>query len=229
MSSAVLDVLLFVVLPYTAATVFFIGTIRRYLVQPFSYSSLSSQFLENRKHFWGLVPFHYGLIVILFGHLIGFLIPRSVIWWNHVPARLYILEISALIFGLLTLVGLIQIIYRRLSTGRILVVTSTMDWILLGILLAQVGLGIYTAIAYAWGSTWFATLATPYLWSLCTFTPDVSFIAPLPWPIKAHIVGAYVIFAIFPFTRLVHLLVYPLPYVWRKPQVVRWYSRPEVN
>jgi len=229
MTGTVLDVLLFIVLPYMAAAIFFIGTIRRYRTQPFSYSSLSSQFLENQHHFWGLVPFHYGLIVILTGHLIGFLIPRSVIWWNRVPARLYVLEVSALIFGLLTLIGLVQIIYRRLAAGRVAVVTSTMDWVLYLLLLVQVALGLYTAIAYPWGSTWFATLAAPYLWSLFYFSPDVSTIAPLPWMVKAHIVGAYALLAVFPFTRLVHLLVYPLPYVWRKPQVVRWYSRPEAN
>ncbi|MCC6422287.1 MAG: respiratory nitrate reductase subunit gamma [Phycisphaerales bacterium] len=227
MSGSILDIFLFVVLPYAATAIFFIGTIRRYRTQPFSYSSLSSQFLENKKHFWGLVPFHYGLIVILTGHLIGFLIPRTVLWWNRVPARLYILEISALIFGLLTLIGLIQIIYRRFSSQRVLVVTSVMDWVLYVLLLIQIVLGLYTAVAYPWGSTWFAALAAPYLWSLCKFSPDVSFVAPLPWMFKAHIVGAYALIAIFPFTRLVHLLVYPLPYVWRKPQVVRWYSRPE--
>lgn len=226
MSGNNLEVFLFVVLPYVAMCLFFVGTIQRYRAQPFSYSSLSSQFLENEHHFWSLIPFHVGLIVILTGHLIGFLIPRGAIWWNRVPARLYVLEISALAFGLLTLIGLTQIIYRRLADSRIHVVTSRMDWILNLLLLAQVGLGIYTAIGYPWGSTWFAALAAPYLRSLCTFTPDTTYLVNLPWPVKAHIVGAWLIVAVVPFTRLVHVLVYPLPYLWRKPQVVRWYRRP---
>ncbi len=42
----------------------------------------------------------------------------------------------------------------------------------------------------------------------------------------AHLVGspAITIVLLFPFTRLVHMLVAPLPYLWRKPEVVRWYG-----
>jgi nitrate reductase gamma subunit len=42
--------------------------------------------------------------------------------------------------------------------------------------------------------------------------------------VKLHIVCAYVMIAFFPFTRLVHALVVPNPYLWRKTQVVRWYG-----
>jgi nitrate reductase gamma subunit len=38
-------------------------------------------------------------------------------------------------------------------------------------------------------------------------------------------VGAFVIFAVFPFTRLVHLLVLPIAYMWRLPQQVIWNRR----
>jgi nitrate reductase gamma subunit len=50
----------------------------------------------------------------------------------------------------------------------------------------------------------------------------------MPWLVKTHILTAFAILAYAPFTRLVHVLVAPLPYLWRKPQVVRWYRRPEV-
>jgi nitrate reductase gamma subunit len=46
----------------------------------------------------------------------------------------------------------------------------------------------------------------------------------MPWLVKFHIIGAYVVLAAFPFTRLVHILVVPNQYLWRKPQVVRWYG-----
>src|SRR3970282_945590 len=101
-----LDQFLFVVLPYMVMFIFFVGTIMRYRKAQYTYSSLSSQFLENQQHFWGLVPFHYGIITVLTGHVVAFLIPRPVLLWNSRPLRLYILEITALIFGLLTLVGL---------------------------------------------------------------------------------------------------------------------------
>jgi nitrate reductase gamma subunit len=65
----------------------------------------------------------------------------------------------------------------------------------------------------------------PYLWSLVTLSPNIAPITAMPWMVKLHIIGAYVIIAFFPFTRLVHALVVPNPYLWRKPQVVRWYAR----
>jgi nitrate reductase gamma subunit len=219
-----LDQVLFIVLPYLAFTLFLLVSIRRYVRESFTFSSLSSQFLENKHHFWGLVPFHYGIIVILTGHVIGFAVPAEVLWWNSVPLRLYILELSAFIFGILTLVGVISIIIRRFTVVKMKMVTSIADWILFGIFILQIVTGLSTAIFHSWGSSWFAAVATPYLWSLLTLNPDISFITAMPWMVKTHIIGAYVMIAFFPFTRLVHALVVPNPYLWRKPQVVRWYG-----
>ena len=220
-----LDQVLFIVLPYLSLALFLLVSIRRYIRETFTFSSLSSQFLENQHHFWGLVPFHYGIIVVLTGHVIGFIIPREVLTWNSVPLRLYILEISVFIFALLTLVGLISVVVRRFTVPKMKMVTSYADWILFGIFVVQILTGLYTAIFHSWGSSWFAATAVPYLWSLLSLSPDISYITAMPWMVKLHIIGAYVMIAFFPFTRLVHALVVPNPYLWRKPQVVRWYGK----
>ena len=62
-----------------ALLTFLLGSIIRYKVRPFSVSSLSSQFLENRMLYWGSHAFHIGIVVLFFGHLIGFLFPSGVI------------------------------------------------------------------------------------------------------------------------------------------------------
>lgn len=211
-------------LPYAALALFLIVSIQRYRRDPFSYSSLSSQFLENRQHFWGLVPFHYGLLVVLSGHLLAFAIPRAILLWNGHPLRLYVLEVSALICGLLTLVGLVSGVARRLRSTKVRGVTSRADWLLFAILLFQVATGILIAIFFGWGSSWFAAALSPYLWSLLKLEPNLVFVTNLPWLIKLHIVSAYLLVAISPFTRLAHALVAPLPYLWRRPQVVRWHG-----
>ena len=95
MSTQALNQMLFVALPYVCLFTFFLMTIHRYRAQSFSYSSLSSQFLENKQHFWYVVPFHYGILAVTVGHLIAFLIPRSILAWNAHPLRLYVLEVSA--------------------------------------------------------------------------------------------------------------------------------------
>ncbi len=220
-----LDPVFFIALPYVALFTFFLVTILRYRTQTFTYSSLSSQLLENKSHFWTMVPFHYGILFVLLGHIVAFLVPRSILAWNGNPIRLYILEITALAAGLLTIVGMIGIIARRISNSKIRVVTSRVDTVLYALLLLQLVSGVAVAIFHPWGSSWFATSMTPYLWSLVKFQPEIAYVVGLPWLVKLHIINAFALILIFPFTRLVHVLVVPNPYLWRKTQVVRWYGR----
>lgn len=224
-SSDYLNVVWFAVLPYVAIFSFFLVSIERYRKRSFTYSSLSSQFLENQEHFWALVPFHYGILVVLGGHILAFLLPAQILWWNSRPLRLYLTEITGLVFALLALIGLAAAIVRRVARSDLRRVTSVGDWVLLALLLVQIGSGIGVALTYPWGSSWFAAVAAPYLWSLVKLSPEVNYVAALPVMVKLHIVTAYLLIGFFPFTRLVHVLVAPVPYLWRKPQLVRWYGR----
>ena len=220
-----LDQVLFIVFPYVTVILFLLVSIRRYWREPFAFSSLSSQFLENQHHFWGLVPFHFGIITVLLGHVVAFLFPREILAWNSQPLRLYILEGSAFIAAVLTMIGLVAIIVRRLTDPKVKKITSWSDWIVLASFVVQILSGLYVAVFHSWGSSWFASLAAPYLWSLVTLNPDITYVTAMPWMVKLHIVSAWLMIAFAPFTRLVHVLVVPNPYLWRKPQVVRWYAR----
>src|SRR5512138_1098179 len=130
-----LDNLFFIILPYAAFTLAVVVTVQRYVKRGFTYSSLSSQFLEPDELFYGSVPWHIGILVVLTGHLIGFAIPRQVLWFNAVPARLYVLETTGLLFGLLAFVGIVSLIVRRIASPRIRAVTSAMDVVVLLVLL----------------------------------------------------------------------------------------------
>ena len=145
-----IDTVLLVVFPYVAVVVFSLGVWARYRQTGFKVSSLSSQFLEGRRLFWGSVPFHFGLMVLFFGHAAAFLMPRATLAWNAVPTRLIVLEVTAFIFGLSVLVGLSQLILRRLSDVRVRMVTSRMDFAIEFVLLAQVVLGCWIALGYRW-------------------------------------------------------------------------------
>lgn len=220
-----LDKFLFVGFPYIAFSLALVVGILRFAWRPFSYSSLSSQFLENRQLFWGSGLWHWGILWVLTGHFLAFLMPRQVLAWNAQPLRLYLLEASGLIMALLALVGVVALMVRRASSPKIKVVTTPMDWVLLVLLLLQVATGIDTALRYRWGSSWYASNAVPYLWSLLTLNPRPEFIQPLPWLPKIHILGGLTVILLTPFSRLVHFLVVPIFYYWRKPQVVIWNRR----
>jgi nitrate reductase gamma subunit len=223
--SAPADVLLFAVLPYVAVALFAVGCAERWLRHPATMTSRSSQFLENRLHFWAMVPFHYGLLAVLAGHVVAFAAPRAVLGWNASPARLYALEAAGLACGLLAVGGLVLAIVRRASVDAVRNLTTAGDWIVLAVLFGQLASGVTVAVAYPWGSSWFAAVAAPYLWSVLKLRPDVSAIGALPIAVKAHVVGAWVLIAVCPFSRLVHVITTPVPYLWRRPQLVRWYGR----
>lgn len=188
----------------------------------FKVSALSSQFLEGRQLFFGSQPFHWGLIFLFFGHLIAFLFPQSVIAWNSVPVRLLILEISAFAFGILTVIGLVLLIIRRISNKRLHQVTTLMDIVVFLILTIQIVSGLWIAFFFKWGSSWFASVLTPYLYSIFSFNPNIAAVSQLPLMIRVHLVSFFIMLALIPFTRFIHFLVFPLSYFWRSYQYVIW-------
>lgn len=217
-----LNLFLFVVFPYVAIFVMLVVSIHRYFNNSYKFSSLSSEFLESDQLFWGSVPWHYGIIVVLTGHLLGFLFPREMLAFGSVPIRLLIIEVFSLIFGLMALFGLVMLIRRRFENKRIWSVTNKMDIFILVLLLAQVVSGLGTAVSYRWGFNWYATSMVPYLRSLVTFHPDMQYVAAMPAMVKFHVGNAFLIIAVLPFTRLLHFLVLPVHYIWRSWQVVIW-------
>jgi len=219
------DLVLFVAFPYLAVVLAVMVGIYRYYNDRFSYSSQSSQFLENRLEFWGSVPWHYGIIFILSAHLLAPIFPGLWAAMIAVPIRLYVLEVIGYALAVITVLGLGLLIVRRLSNRRMLAVTTAMDWILLVALLAQVAMGLWVAIFYRWGSQWYLHTAVPWIVSLALFNPKIEYVTALPWIAKLHMLGGFVIIALFPFTRLVHLVSVPLTYLWRPYQVVIWNRR----
>ncbi|MFQ5340375.1 MAG: respiratory nitrate reductase subunit gamma [Anaerolineae bacterium] len=219
------DMVLFVAFPYVAVILAVIVGVYRYFSDRFSYSSLSSQFLENRQLFWGSVPWHYGILFILGAHLLAAIFPSA---WGALigsPARLYVLEVTGWALALMTIVGAVLFIVRRLGNPRLMAVTSGVDWLLLLALLVQVVLGFWVAFFYRWGAAWYLHTAVPWLVSLFTLSPQPAYVAALPLIPKLHMLGGFFIIALFPFTRLVHLVTVPITYLWRPYQVVIWNRR----
>lgn len=217
-----LNFFLFVIFPYVAIAILLVVSLHRYFNNSYKFSSLSSEFLESEQLFWGSVPWHYGIMGVLVGHVIGFCFPREVLAFGSVPVRLLIIEATALMFGLMSLFGLIVLIRRRMTDSRVRVVTSRMDMFILFLLLVQVMSGVGTAIFYRWGINWYATSMVPFLKSLMMLNPELLFIKSMPHLVKLHVFNAFLIIAVLPFTRLLHFLVLPISYIWRSWQKVIW-------
>lgn len=223
------DQLLFVAIPYAAVIVAVVLTVYRYVNDRFSYSSLSSQLLENSVLSWASVAWHYAILLILAAHVLAAVFPG--LWARLLggQVRLYVIEITGMGLALIAIVGMGLFIWRRLTNPRVRAVTTAGDWVLLGALLAQVVLGFVTAFFYRWGALWYLQTAAPWLESLVRLNPQTAAVAPLPWLIKLHFVGGFVIIALIPFTRLIHAVTIPLGYLWRPYRLVVWNRRQAVR
>lgn len=221
-----IDTVLFIAFPYLAVMIATLMGLYRYYRDRFSYSSLSSQFLENRTLFWGSVPWHYGIVMLLTAHLLPLFFPR--LWGDLISSqvRLYILEVTGLALALMTVIGMLLLIVRRVINPRVFVVTSIMDWFLLATLVFQVGLGFWIALVYRWGSGWYLHTAVPWIHSLLVLDPQIQYVTALPWLVKLHMLTGFFIILLFPFTRLVHVFTFPITYLWRPIQVVIWNKQP---
>ncbi|MBI5387239.1 MAG: respiratory nitrate reductase subunit gamma [Verrucomicrobia bacterium] len=216
------DAFLFVGLPYIAIVTAVIGCVWRARTNRFSMSSRSSQFLEDRKLLWGSAPWHIGIIVVLLGHILAGVLPQ--VWSSilTVPGALIAIETVGVACALLAIVGLSALIYRRVTSARVQAVTTTTDLVVVALLLVQIVLGLLSAVHFRYGSAWSTGTVVPYFWGLVTFRPDMTYVADFPMLFKLHLVGAWFIILLLPFTRLMHLLAVPLQYLWRAPQLVIW-------
>jgi NNP family nitrate/nitrite transporter-like MFS transporter len=215
------ELFLFGVFPYAAFAVAGVGVAAR-LRTPSTLGTRSSEFLEKKVLFWGSVPWHYAILAILAAHLAAAVAPRA---WGALladPRRLVVLEIAGVALGIWATFAVALLLVRRATSARLRVVTTWVDWLVLALLLAQVASGTWIGITLRWGSVWYLHTAAPWLASLLSLAPRVDHAAVLPTLVKLHAVGAFVLVALLPFSRLVHALTVPLGYLWRPFQVVVW-------
>lgn len=217
---------LFGVFPYIALTVLLVGSIARYERDPHTWKSSSSQFLRRKQLILGSILFHVGILVIFFGHLIGLLTPMPIFEFFGVTAEAK--KILALVAGggagMLTLIGGALLLHRRLFDPRVRATSSFADNGILILLLVQVLLGIAT-IFVSLTSFDPGKMLNLMSWAQGIFFFDAqaaSYIEKAPIFTQLHILLGLMIFVLFPFTRLVHMLSAPVRYIWRPGyQIVR--------
>jgi nitrate reductase gamma subunit len=220
-----LNTFIFVVLPYSALALFVFVTPYRFFSNRLTWSAYSTQFLERKTLFWGINPWHYGIIPILGAHLLGIVAPGPMKTLLGNQQTLVALESIGLALGLFALFGCLALLLRRVNAPMLGKVTLTSDWLLLLLLAAQAASGVYISIFMRWGSQWYLHTAVPYFYSLLTFNPQVAYLADFPLILKLHAAGAFLIIAVVPFTKLVHLLFFPLDFLKDPPILYKWRSR----
>ncbi|NUT54301.1 MAG: respiratory nitrate reductase subunit gamma [Saccharothrix sp.] len=218
-----LDLLLWVVLPYVTITVLVGGTVWRYRHDRFGWTTLSSQLHESRLLRVASPLFHAGLLFVLAGHVGGLLVPESVTRWLGVPDELYHLVslVAGGVAGVAALVGLGTLLYRRLRTPAVRAATSRDDRLTYPVLVAVLVLGLAATVltnGVGGGYDYRATIG-PWVRGVLVLHPDPALMHDVPLVYQLHAVLAMALFALWPFSRLVHAFSVPLRYLAR-PYIV---------
>ncbi|SHN60352.1 nitrate reductase gamma subunit [Geodermatophilus obscurus] len=219
----VLDILLWVVLPYVSLAVFVVGHYWRYRYDKFGWTTRSTQLYERRLLRWGSPLFHFGILFVLVGHIVGLGIPKS--WTNAVGLSEEAYHAVAIgigaIAGFCTLAGLAVLIYRRRTVGPVFSATTRNDKFMYVVLTATILFGLSNTVLGALGHEGadYRDTVSPWFRSIFFFQPQPELMSQAGLGFQLHALSALVLFAIWPFTRLVHVFSAPLGYLTR-PYIV---------
>ncbi len=210
---------LWVIFPYMMIAVTITGHIYRYRTDQMNWSSGSSEFLEKKTLKWGSILFHYGIMVVFFGHILGLLIPKSFVTEMGISYEQYhnMAILVGGIAGTAAVIGIFLLLFRRYGNKRISVTSSFNDKFIVVLLALIVGFGIYNTLFYNlyFGHFDYRTTISPWFRSLFLFSPDPQLMVHVPLTYKIHVLLAFLTFGLWPFTRLVHVWSIPIAYIKR--------------
>lgn len=220
-----LDQFLWVIYPYVALALFAGGLAWRYETDQYGWTSKSSEILEKRWLFWGNNLFHYGFLAVFAGHLMGLLVPSGVDHSLGMSDASYhtVSFYGGAAAGIVAVAGLGILTVRRLGVRRVRATSTPSDYLTLTLLLGVMSLGLANTLGYT-------ALVGPYdyrdtigVWfrGLLTLSPSAAAMAGAPVSFQVHVLAGLTFFALFPFTRLVHVVSLPFHYLARRFVVFR--------
>lgn len=214
------------IIPYVSLALMIVGLIWRYRYDKFGWTTRSSQLYESALLRIGSPLFHYGIIVVFIGHIIGLVIPQS--WTDAIGISEEVYHWTALgaggIAGVATLVGVGILIYRRRRTGPVFIATTWNDKTMYVLLVSAIVAGLATTVIGMTPSgrtpeANYRETVSPWFRAFWSFQPDGSLMAAAPTQFQVHVAIALVLFAVWPLTRLVHVFSAPVWYLFR-PYIV---------
>ena len=219
-----LSILLWGALPYLTLAILIAGTVWRYRYDKFGWTTRSSELYESRLLRIGSPLFHFGILVVLIGHIIGLLIPESWTTAAGLSEDAYHLQALLLggIAGFATLAGVAILVHRRRSTGPVFMATTRNDKAMYLVLVAALVAGLAATLLGAGvigDAHNYRETVSVWFRSVFILQPDTAAMAAAPLSFRLHTLIGMLLFAIWPFTRLVHAFTAPVGYLFR-PYIV---------
>jgi nitrate reductase gamma subunit len=213
------DVLLWVVLPYVALAIFVAGHVWRYRYDQFGWTSRSTQLLESRWLAWGSNLFHYGALAAIAGHVLGILIPdwlTAAVGISEGPYHV-LSAVAGSIAGVVCVAGFVILAIRRAYFPRVRRTTSPTDIAVYALLAIVIGLGIGETLAVNAFGSGYDYRASVAIWfrGIFALDPRADLMVGAPLVYQVHAASAWLLYALWPFSRLVHVWSLPLQYLGR--------------
>ncbi len=219
------ELLLYVVLPYAAIATFIGGHIWRYRNDQYGWTTRSTQLLESRILKYASNLFHLGLLAAIGGHVLGILIPAS--WTEAVGISDHTYHVLAVIGGLsagiAVTVGFITLLYRRLRFPRVRVTTTRMDVATFALLAAGILTGMLATLSNLGDAVDYRYTVAPYFRSVVSLDPDPELMTGggVTFIFQLHVTTVWFLYALWPFSRLVHAWSIPVDFLRRSPVLYR--------
>jgi nitrate reductase gamma subunit len=219
------DLLLYAVLPYAALTVFVVGHVWRYRTGQYGWGARSTQLLESRVLRFASITFHLGVLAAIGGHVLGLLVPRA--WTAEVGINDEAYHVIAVIGGLAAggavAVGFAALVYRRIRFPRVRVTTTRTDVAVFGLLAVGIVTGLLATITNFGDAVHYRETVAPYFRQLFVFDPEPELMTGggVTFIFQLHVTVVWFLYALWPFSRLVHAWSLPVDYLRRSPIVYR--------
>ncbi len=217
-----MSTLLWSVIPYLCLATFVVGHFWRYTYDKFGWTTRSTQLYESRLLRWGSPLFHFGMLGVIGGHVIGLLVPKS--WTEALGFSQETYHLFAVlgggVAGLATVAGLVILVYRRRTIGAVFSATTRMDKLMYAVLGSVIVLGMWNTLASSvFGNYDYRSGVSLWFRGVFTANPDPALMTAAPLGFQLHALLACLLFALWPFTRLVHVFSAPIGYLTR-PYIV---------
>jgi nitrate reductase gamma subunit len=215
------QILLYVVLPYAAIAVFAVATWWRYRYDQYGWGARSTQFLESRTLKYGSTIFHFGVLAAIAGHVLGILVPRSWTAAVGLPDSAYhvLAMIGGLSAGAAVLVGFVILIYRRVRFPRVRGTTTRMDVATFALLAIGIVTGILATTTNFGDAVHYRETVAPYFRQILVLDPQPELMTggEVTLIFQIHVIAVWFLYALWPFSRLVHAWSIPVDFLRRSP------------
>lgn len=217
------NTLLFAYFPYIALGVFLAGFYWRFKAHNASVQALSTQYLSNDREIrWGSNLFHFAIVGVFFGHIFGLLAPEPLYIWlmSNETKRLLAIVMGGMT-GLVALIGIAMMAKRRFMNPAVVAKSSFADKFVVVLILVQIVTGLLGTIVTAFSPLESYLAIDHWAQGLFIFRPEPgTWLADTSFIHKLHMVLGFVIFCVFPFTKLMHMVVVPVKYFFTPNRVI---------